>query len=127
MPYIDPEQEAGLILLNKLQMSHGNNIIQPVIVLITRLENHSQMQIAILLRRSRRLQEDVGTVVGYEIVSGVCAEDLARISEGFYAMLVDRRYSGLGISETPICAQVTYTAVDSRSGDVAAYDWDGGT
>jgi hypothetical protein len=50
MPDVDPEQEAGLILLNKLQMSHGDHIIQPVIVLVTRLENHSQMQISILLR-----------------------------------------------------------------------------
>ena len=80
MPNIDPQKIALplfplALILHAAQQPHRNNVVQPVVVLVARLEQHPQLQPACGLRGPRRLQQDVGAVVRAEIVPRVRAED----------------------------------------------------
>lgn len=50
------------------QYTHGNNVVQPVVVRVARLKDLAQVQVAIGLCGSARLDEDVGTVICHEVV-----------------------------------------------------------
>ena len=84
MPNINPQPKRPLLRrlpLDITQNAHGHHIVQPVVVRIARLEHHAQLQAALRLRGPRRLHEDVGAVVGAEVVARVGAED-ARLRVG---------------------------------------------
>lgn len=94
MPNVNPQEKAVprlpvILVLHAAQQPHGNNIIQPVVVLVARLKQHPQLQPAFRLRRTRRLQEDIRAVVSAEIIPRVCAKD-----------------TGLRIRETPIRSKI---------------------
>lgn len=80
MPNIDPQEKAVprlplTLVLHAAQQSHGDHVVQPVVVLVARLEQHPQLQSALRLRRPRRLQEDIRAVVSAEIIPRVCTKD----------------------------------------------------
>lgn len=77
------------LVLHAAQQSYGDHVVQPVVVLIARLEQHSQLQTTSRLRRPRGLQQDVRAVVRAEIVPRVRAED-----------------ARLRIREAPVCSKV---------------------
>lgn len=90
MPNINPQQEAILpSTFHIAQQPNSHNIVEPVIVLVTRLEHYTKLQPASRLRGSRSLQQDVGAVVRAEVVSSVGAED-----------------AGLRVCHSPVCAEV---------------------
>ena len=62
-------------VLHAAQQSYGDHVVQPVVVLIARLEQYPQLQSTLRLRRPRGLQQDVRAVVCAEIVPRVRAED----------------------------------------------------
>lgn len=103
MPNINPQEKAlpllpRTLVLHATQLSHSNHIVQPVVILIARLEQHTQLQAAFRLRRARRLQQDVRAVVRAEIVPSICAED-----------------AGLRVGETPIGSEVKDLACEEVS------------
>ena len=91
MPNINPQHKRLPLhsTLNITQQTHSNNIVQPVIVLVASLKHNSQLQTTARLRRPRRLQQDIRTIMRAEIVSSVSAED-----------------STLWICDAPICSKV---------------------
>jgi hypothetical protein len=103
MPNINPQQKAlpifpRTLVLHATQLSHSNHIVQPVVVLVARLEQHSQLQSASRLRRARRLQQNIRAVMRAEVVPSVCAED-----------------AGLRIGETPIGSEIEDLACEEGS------------
>ena len=94
MPNINPQEKAVprlplTLVLHAAQQSHSDHIVQPVVVLIARFKQHSQLQPAFRLRRPRRLQQDIRAVVSAEIIPRVCAKD-----------------TGLRIRETPVRSKI---------------------
>lgn len=90
MPNVNPQQKGILpSSLDIAQQPDGNNIVQPVIVLVARLKHSPQLQSASGLSGSRSLQQDIRSVVGAEVVSCVSAED-----------------AGLRVCHAPVCAEV---------------------
>jgi hypothetical protein len=77
MPNINPQQKTIVppSSLDITQQPHSNNIVQPIIVLVARLKQHSQLQPTTGLCRAGRLQQDIRAVVRAEIVASVGAED----------------------------------------------------
>ena len=105
MPHINPQQKPRIVRRHIRQHAQRNHIIQPVIPLIARLENCSQVQISIRLRGAACLEENVRAVVRLEVVAGVCAED-----------------AGLDVGQAPVGAYVENFAAETGAGEVAAYD-----
>lgn len=87
------------------KVGHTNNVIQPIVVFVARLDRHPQMQIPIRLRWSTSLQEKVGTIICLQVIPRVGGED-----------------AGLDISDAPIGADVQNLAAKARTGEVAAND-----
>lgn len=75
MPHINPQPKALLVTTHIRQSPDGDHIIKPVVVLVASLEHSAKLQPTARLRGSRSLQENVGSVVGLEIVASICAED----------------------------------------------------
>jgi hypothetical protein len=76
MPNINLQPKAILpSSLHITQQPNSHNIVQPVVVLISRLKQNSQLQTALRLRRPRSLQQNIRAVVRTEIVPRIGAED----------------------------------------------------
>lgn len=80
MPNINSQKEAlplfpRTLVFHATQLSNSDHIVQPVVVLVACLEQHSQLQAAFGLCRARRLQKNIRTIVRAEVVPRVGAED----------------------------------------------------
>jgi len=76
MPNVNPQHKTILPSSFYItQQAYSNNIVQPIIILVTRLKHHSQLQSASRLRRPGRLKEDIRAIVRAEIVARVGAKN----------------------------------------------------
>lgn len=51
------------------------DIVEPIVPLVAGLEQNTEMKLPVWLLWSRSLKEDVGPVVGLQVVPSVCRED----------------------------------------------------
>lgn len=86
MPSIDID--PGSVGISR-QYSHRDDVVQPGIIRVASLENLAKVKMSIRLLRPTRLDENIGTIVGDQIVPGVGRED-----------------AGAVVCGSPICAQV---------------------
>jgi hypothetical protein len=90
MPNINPQHKRILpTSLRRTQNAHSNNIVEPVVVPITRLKHNAKLQTTCRLRGSRSLQQNVRPVVRAEVVASVGTED-----------------AGLRIRDSPVSTKV---------------------
>lgn len=69
-------------ILPRAQDAHRHDVVQPVVIWCTSLENYPEMGDIPWLAGTGRLEEDVGTIVGDQIVSRIRCEDVACCVEG---------------------------------------------
>jgi hypothetical protein len=90
MPNINPQHKCILpTSLGRTQNAHSHNIVEPIVVPITRLKHNAKLQTTRGLCRPRSLQQNVRPVVRAEVVSSVGAEDAC-----------------LGVGDSPVSAEV---------------------